>query len=268
MTHARMPLARKRWLRRVAAQIFGRVNLGDVTIQHPFTGTRFYLHSFRHKGYWFYGRRREAEAMAFLRELIQPGLTVIDVGAHIGFVTLFLEQCVGSSGRVYAFEPGANNLSYLRRNCGSYPNIHVEPCAVGDSAGMREFYLEDLSGQNNSFVNAYEGLRAHERALGMHAHVEKTMVPVVTLDAFCKERGIAPALIKIDAEGAEWEILRGAACTLEQYHPHLLVEMNTHQAEMFAFLQARGYEFFDEGRKRLRSAEGVHFNVFCLWGRS
>ncbi len=263
-----MPLAGNRWLRRVAAQIFGRVNPGDVTIRHPFTGTRFYLHSFRHKGYWFYGKRREAEAMAFLRDLISAGTTVLDVGAHIGFVTLFLEQCVGSEGKVYAFEPGTNNLSYLRRNCAPYPNIQIEPCAVGGAVGVREFYLEDLSGQNNSFVNAYEGLRAHERALGMRARVEKTTVPVVTLDAFCKERGIAPALIKIDAEGAEWEILRGAASTLEQVHPHLLVEMNRHQPEMFAFLQARGYEFFEEDRKRLNSPEGVHFNVFCLWGKS
>ena len=259
-----MPLARHRWMRRVLAQIGSRFNLGDITIRHPFTGAPFFLHSFRHKGYWFYGRRREAEAMAWLRALVLPGATVLDIGAHIGYMTLYLANLVGSTGKVYAFEPGANNLPYLRKNCAPFANVQVEPRAVGDANGTADFYLEDLSGQNNSFTRHYAGLAAHERALGLSAHTQATTVAVITLDTFCAEQGVAPSLVKIDVEGAEYQVLRGGAATIEKWHPHLLVEMNSHQAEMLDFLHSRDYRCYTERHEPVSSAEGIHYNIFCL----
>ena len=260
----KMPLQHNRLLRRILAQVGSRANPGNITITHPFAGTKLYLHSFRHKGYWFYGKRREADAMEFLRALVLPGATVMDVGAHIGFVTLYLAKLVGAAGSVYAFEPGANNLPYLLKNCAPFQNVHIEPCAVGEMNGTTEFYLEDLSGQNNSLVADYAGLLAHEHALGLRAHVDQTNVPITTLDAYCAEHKLAPTFIKIDVEGAEFQVLRGAVSLIETWHPHLLVEMNLYQAEMFEFLRARGYVFFSETRQRITLSEGVHFNIFCL----
>lgn len=59
----------------------------DTSLTNPWTGSRIYLNSFRHKGYWFFGKEREAGTMARFAELIRPGDTVVEVGGHIGFIT-------------------------------------------------------------------------------------------------------------------------------------------------------------------------------------
>src|SRR5690348_10111336 len=89
----------------------------DVTIKHHWAREhRVSLNVYRHKGYWVQGARREWDTMKFIAAQVRPGMTVWDVGAHIGYVTVFMSHLVGEAGRVLAFEPGLDNLRYLRRN--------------------------------------------------------------------------------------------------------------------------------------------------------
>src|SRR5215469_14582451 len=130
------------FLRRIALPVFARLNPGDITIRHHYTGAPLRLHSFRHKGYWFHGKAREADTMKLFARLIRPGDIVFEAGGHIGYVTTYFASLVEQTGRVVVFEPGVNNLPYLRANVGRYSQVQVVDCAVSDVCGKAEFYLE------------------------------------------------------------------------------------------------------------------------------
>ena len=151
------------WMRRVLLPIFARVNPGEVTIRNHYSGHALRLHSFRHKGYWFHGRRREAATMALFPRVIRQGDLVAEVGGHIGYISQYFSQLVGESGHVVVFEPGPNNLPFLRRNTRDLPNVQVVALGVGREPGHADFFIEGLTGQNNSFVANFEGLAVTRR---------------------------------------------------------------------------------------------------------
>jgi FkbM family methyltransferase len=230
--------ARRRILPWLAAH-----NPGDITIRNPHTRDRLRLHSFRHKGYWFHRRRREAPTMALFARLVHPGDRVAEVGGHIGFITQYFAHLVGPSGSVVVFEPGPNNLPYLRSNVARLSHVTIVEEGVGHEPGRATFYVEGLTGQNNSFVPHFEGLEVNARAAGVEPNVQAVEVSVTTLDAHFDE---PPDFVKVDVEGFELEVLLGARRMLETGHPALMVEVQTHQAELRALADELGYVVLDE----------------------
>ena len=95
--------------RRVALPLLAKFGNFDVTIKHHYTGDRLRLNAFKHKGYWYLGKDRERNVMSSFERLICKGDTVIEVGGHIGYVSLFFAKLAGDTGHVFVFEPGANN---------------------------------------------------------------------------------------------------------------------------------------------------------------
>ncbi len=89
-------------------------NPGRVSIRHHYTGKKFSLDAFHHKGYWYHGKKREQATMELFGKLIKPNYTVIEIGGHIGYITNYFSHLV-PNGQVYVFEPGINNLPYLRK---------------------------------------------------------------------------------------------------------------------------------------------------------
>ena len=81
---------------------------------------------------------------------IKHGDVVIEVGAHIGYVAAYLSDLVGEAGHVYVFEPGVNNLPYLQRNLSHVRNVTILPKAVASTSGQLPFFIEDVTGLNNS----------------------------------------------------------------------------------------------------------------------
>jgi FkbM family methyltransferase len=77
--------------------------------------------------------------MDLFAQLIPEGPTVIELGGHIGYVTQFFSKLVGGTGRVIVFEPGTNNLPYIRRNTEFLPNTCLVEAAVCDTDGMIQF---------------------------------------------------------------------------------------------------------------------------------
>ena len=90
-------------LRRVAIPVLARVNPGDVTIKHPWTGDPMVIHSFRHKSYWVHRRSRERDTMWMFAQLISAGDSVVEIGAHVGFVTALRPGSSRPGGSVVAF---------------------------------------------------------------------------------------------------------------------------------------------------------------------
>jgi FkbM family methyltransferase len=215
----------RRLMRRLLLPIFARVNPGDITVRHHYTGDRIRLHSFHHRPYWFYGKRREPETMRFFADHVEEGAVVLDVGGHIGYTALYLASLVGPKGRVFVFEPGPNNLQYLRDNVQARPNITLVESALGSQKGKQSFFVEDLSGQNNSFIRDYSALTANAASANFKVKIDEVTVDVLTMDEFCRERTLRPHLIKIDVEGFEFEVLQGAMDVMQRCRPVLVVEI-------------------------------------------
>lgn len=157
----------------------------------------------------------ESRTEACFRQLLAPGQVVIDVGANIGYYALTAALGVGPSGRVVAFEPGPAPAARLRENAAlnGLSNLEVREAAVADRAGRLALHLGEDSEANSLFD-------AGPDAVG------QVEVQVVTLDEQVAELERID-LIKIDAEGAEVSVIRGAHRLLSGPNaPALIVEAN------------------------------------------
>jgi FkbM family methyltransferase len=156
--------------------------------------------------------RRDNEV---LRALIAAALAhdahAIDVGAHHGSVLADMVRCA-PDGRLIAYEPIPEMAALLRER---FPNVEVREVALSDRAGESTFsHIVDLP--------AYSGLRLRTLPEGTH-DVREITVRTERLDDALPS-GFAPALIKIDVEGGELAVLRGATETLRRYRPVIVFE--------------------------------------------
>jgi FkbM family methyltransferase len=251
--------------RTLALPLLARFGNCDINIRHHHTGDRMRINAFKHKGYWYFGRQRDHDVMASFKRLIHEADTVIEVGGHVGYVSIYFAKLVGNSGRVFVFEPGVNNLPYAVRNLKVAPNIVLIPKAVSRCDRQVTFYLEDLTGQNNSLVKDFWAFGENVKNAHVHGQYREEVVESVTLDRFIAERNLAPKFIKIDVEGAELEVLHGAINTIERYKPMLMVEVNVKHKEVYDFVRRNDYLIFDNKLNQLEKYQETGMpNVFCL----
>lgn len=140
------------------------------------------------------------------RELLRPGDIVADCGANIGFTSAFFAHCVGPTGHVHAFEPLPRNAAAVRRSVelNELANVTVVNAAVGSARGT----VRLATGFGNAVIDAASGTLD---------------VPVLTLDEhFADTR---PDFLKIDVEGYELEVLRGARAILAR-RPKVALEIH------------------------------------------
>lgn len=254
-------------LRRIALALLQRISISDIRIRHHWTGARLTLHPYRHKGYWYHGRRREQDTMTCFGNLLSAGDTVLDVGSHIGYTALWFAHLVGPTGRVYCFEPGPNNLPYLRRNIDGLDNIDVLPMGMGDHVRRSTLFTENLTGQNNSFVvGGYDELQKNADRAYSDARVTPVEVEMTTLDTFCAGLSGLPTLIKIDVEGFELEVLRGAKGILHDHEnaPILMVEVTREPEAVHNTLLRAGYQAWLPDGRAIRELPPDQYNVFYL----
>jgi len=238
-------------VRRALIPLFRRVNPGDITIRHHWTGDRITLQSFRHKGYWFHGRERERDSMALCARLIRQGDVVFDIGGHIGYMALYFASLVGSRGNVFTFEPAPSNLPYIRANVATRKNVVLVEQAVGADNGLTAFWTEELTGQNCSIIPGYFALAGTAKSHGVRALTQQLTVEIVTLDSFAERVGVAPSFVKIDVEGAEGLVLRGMGDILASARPRIMIEVTSDPDTVFETLAGADYLLFDEKRRRL-----------------
>lgn len=191
----------------------------------------------------YYQGHSEPETAALVRALLAPGMAFVDVGAHIGEYTLLAAHRVGESGEVHAFEPDARVHEVLRENVrlnGLERIVRSHPWAVSDADGETDLCL--------GAEPALSSLAA--AAPTAAAGPERPRVRTVTLDGYIA--GGRVDLVKIDVEGAEMLVLRGAHRLLArapQEAPVLVFECAAHNyarfgyapADVFALLAGAGY---------------------------
>jgi len=168
---------------------------------------------------------------------------VLDVGANLGAYALLFGFWTRPGGHVFAFEPApvpcAGLISHVALN-GLRDRVTVVPQAVTAGEGTVEFLADGIDGGN----------RVTAAADGEAAKPGRIQVTTTSIDAFCRLRNIVPQFIKIDAEGAELDVLRGARDTIRrasgalrlyvEMHPHLWSAFDTSRAEIEAELATQG----------------------------
>ncbi|HEY3856191.1 MAG TPA: FkbM family methyltransferase [Verrucomicrobiae bacterium] len=201
--------------------------------------------------------------MALFSRLLVPGDTVVEIGGHIGYISLFFKHLV-QNGEVWVFEPGENNLPYVRKNV-SKKGINLVEKAAGDRNGKEVFFLESLTGQNNSFVRGFKGLEnnATNAFVGQPKITEAT-VEMVRGDDFINTHSITPSLIKIDVEGFELSVLNGMAGTIARCRPKLMVEVQADQEKIYQMLVGGGYVLFDARLSIRLKPRDLRGNIFAL----
>ena len=161
----------------------------------------------------------EPEEMGFVRRLLRPGMTTLDVGAHHGLYTLLLSKKVGGTGRVIAFEPSPREYRRLEKHLrfNRCSNVHVERGAAGSEAGEADLYL------SNGFQDWYNSLRP----LALPDSTSIVRVRVRRIDDVLAEHSISTVdFIKLDVEGGELEALHGATRLLHgDTRPAILAEV-------------------------------------------
>jgi len=238
----------------------------DVTIRHHWVpGAKVLLNSYKHKGYWYHGKERERQTLSLMSEIIRENDLVLEIGGHIGYLTIFFAHHAGPRGKVIVFEPGSNNLPYIEKNVSqaessTLAKIELIRAAAGILDGEALLYEEDLTGQNNSMVRDFAGLRANMGKAYVETQVRPNKVPVRAIDSL----SVSPQFIKIDVEGFEWSVLQGAVATIETNSPALMVEVQADRDEIFSFFRGRGYLFFDDMMHSILAPAGLQRNVFCF----
>ena len=137
--------------------------------------------------------------------LVTEGMTVIDIGAHIGYYTLLAAKLVGDKGEVFAFEPEPRNYALLLKNIeiNSYKNVTPIKKAVFNKTGKVKLCLADFSGGHSLCRDVVHG-------------VGTIMVDAICLDEFFRDKDYRSIdIIKMDIEGAEMAALKGMAKILE-----------------------------------------------------
>jgi FkbM family methyltransferase len=162
----------------------------------------------------------ESALHAFVQSLLEPGDVVLDVGAFAGIHAIMAARKVGSGGRVIAFEPTAAVATLARRHFvwnGVADRVRLVQAAVGERAGRVTFHEYDRPYVNSIAPAADE---AGQRST--------TEVDVVTIDGVCRAESIVPRLIRIDVQGAELQVLRGARETIRRAGPRLVLVVEMH----------------------------------------
>lgn len=194
---------------------WGKLLLSPITVpvrQGPQKGTRWILSTSSH----FWRGTFELENAASMQRWIRPGEVAYDIGAHVGYFSVYMSRLVGSQGTVYAFEPRGINLRFLRRHLriNGCPNVVITEACVGDRSGAAKMETRQ-GGTGTAFVSDTGDLD----------------VTMVCIDELVGGGQLpAPDYMKIDVEGAETKVLRGARRTLCEHRPRLIVA--THSPEL------------------------------------
>ena len=206
----------------------------------------------------FYTGSTEPEIEEFVVRFLKPGMRFVDVGAHVGIYSLLAAAAVGPAGEVISFEPNPEARRVLELNIAEnrFHNVRVRGEAVADAAGMRDFEICEES--SVSSLNGGAGEFPKRRSSRL-IKVEST-----TLDAALGAGGESIHLIKIDAEGAELPVLKGASSLLGSpaaVAPILIFECEPGNyaffgytpQDVFGYLESRGFAVYCcQGKKRFR----------------
>jgi FkbM family methyltransferase len=206
-------------------------NISGFELLFPAKWTRYFENNY------------EEENIKFLKKYCIPGSYVIDIGAHLGLLSVICGKMAGKNGKVWSFEPTPvtfNELNKILKLNKVDDRVIPIKKAVSDKKGTINFYISDVAGSNSNSL-----LTSHP--------VKRNPVPaeMISLDEFISENKITKLdIIKIDAEGSELDVLNGSRNTFRKFHPSiilalhpsLIIKNNQDLGQIFDFIKSMGYK--------------------------
>lgn len=180
--------------------------------------------NFALRDYESFGDRHNAGFRKWI-ECCKDKKAVFDIGAHIGLYTLPASSVIARDGTVYAFEPSEANRRYLKRHL-EYNNIHnvvLFPYIVGEEEKEGQIFYE--SKDTNPMNSLYP-----KKNINLYSKVYREQI---SLDDFVKRTNLTPDVIKIDVEGYECNVLKGARRIIESYKPIIFLSVHPEQLTLF-----------------------------------
>ncbi|MBF0521778.1 MAG: FkbM family methyltransferase [Candidatus Omnitrophica bacterium] len=204
--------------------------------------------------YFLYKGISEREKIDQLTKIIKPGMTVLDIGANIGYYTILFSKLVGKEGKVHAFEPDALNFSYLKKNTKGLDNVILNNAAVGEKSG-------DL------FLYHSETLNVDCKTYDSGENRKKTKIACIAIDDYLSQNQRVD-FIKIDIQGFEYFAMKGMEKTIQrsanvamvgEYSPSGLKKSGIEPGDYLNFLETLGFkiEFENNFKKENLTREKI-----------
>ncbi|MBL1280179.1 MAG: FkbM family methyltransferase [Fluviicola sp.] len=209
----------------------------------------------------------ELGTLTVLREFLKPNDTFVDVGANIGFLSLAGAHSVGENGRIHCFEPVPSTFEILQKNkeLNNFSQIELHEFALGERTEEATIYAEKENRGGASIVNQHSS--------------DGIIIQVKKLDDLALKSTVN--VMKIDVEGFELDVLKGAKETIRKDRPKLIIEYSTERNnsgekhELYQWLVELGiYRVFKLKKGKERKSElveilsvedlPVHDNIFCM----
>ena len=197
------------------------------------------------------------------QEFVRKGDVVWDVGANVGLFTFSAASIAGATGYVLAIEADGWLVELLRRSVKTRPELSAEcevmSAAVSDSVDIMRFQIAARGRSTNHLAD----VNGSSQTGGVR---DSMLVGTVSLD-WVLERLPAPQVVKIDVEGAEYQVLQGAHKLLSAIRPTILCEVTSAGAQVGQLLKGHGYSMFDldvQKDKRKPLASPTFNTLACL----
>ena len=212
----------------------------------------------------------EQYTTALFKQLTKMGMTVVDIGANIGYFTLLAASLVGEKGKVFAFEPEPRNYALLVKNIevNGYKNVIPLQKAVSNEAGKVELFVDTVtSGEHSLFKAAVEREKK--------SSIEPIIVDVVSLDEFLKDNERPIDIIKMDIQGAEMVALLGMVKTVRnnddlkiftEFWPYGLQQSGVSPEEYYNKLMQLGFKFtylINDHKQKLEIVNSQAIAKYC-----
>ena len=219
-------------------KIASKTSWGDTMLLNLPAGTDIFLTG---------GKSDESEIRLskFIVSYLEEGGTFIDVGSHFGFYSLLASRCVCETGNVISIEASLESFKILKINTESYKNIKPISFVVGaEERDISFFEFPPLYSEYNTIFPE----QFHNTSWFKKVKCTKRIIKMQTLDKLIEDEKIKPSMIKIDAEGSEFEIIKGLTNSLKkQMIPFICMEYlaakrnNLNHVKAVAIMKSLGY---------------------------
>ena len=168
--------------------------------------------------------RHETETIAQLDQLAAPGMTMLDIGAHVGYYSRRYAKALGSNGRIFAFEPHPRTFATLQHNVKKLPQVTAVQLALAEKEGtaeLHDYLMMSASGSLHYDESMVELQKSQTQQTDIAPRIGQTFtaqtftVRTMPVDDFLAAQGVKQVdLVKMDIEGAEIGALRGMQRTI------------------------------------------------------
>jgi FkbM family methyltransferase len=196
----------------------------------------------------------EQELTSYILENVAPDMTFFDIGAHYGYFSLLASKIVGPNGQVHSFDPTPSTFEILASNLQSADNSVLQNIAVWSSEQTLTL---------NDYGLKYASLNTLLKARASEEHINQLdgntySVKANSIDNYCNINNIKPDFVKIDAENAELEILKGMKNIIKTAKPMITVEVGDDSISkefssksLVEYLLSQGYEAYEHDRGKI-----------------